>query len=183
MATPAVHPNPVKPVPNPVSSSQTVSVAQDTGFSFDLKKIKENVLGNRKVEVIAKTEEENFEPVDHEVFEKAWPAWLEHIHTQNLIALHTPLKNVVPKFVTGKVVLIVGSLVVKNMIIEEKLNMMNFLVGKFGLKPFVLEILVEQLPELESQKYGTDSEKLKHLISKNEAFKEMVERFDLKIDY
>ena len=182
-ASPAKNPNPVKHAPNPVSSSQTESLIADSGFSFDLNRIKQNVLNNQKEAAKAKIEEEFFEIVDHEVFEKAWPAYLDHIFKRKLVALHTAIKNSIPRFDAGKVVIAVSNPVIKNMLLKEKQDMIDFMLGKHGLKPFVLEIPVEQQPEDESHKFMTDSDKLKHLISKNEAFKEMVERFDLKIDY
>ena len=174
--------------PAPVSlKTETASAVSDVitegGFSFDLKKIKENVLKTQKEAAKAKIEEEYFESVDSELFEKAWPAYLDHVFRRKLVALHTAIKNIIPHFDTGKVVLRVNNPVVRNMILEEKQAMVDFMVSKYGLKPFVLEIPVEQLPEDESPKYMTDSDKLKFLISKNEAFKEMVERLDLKIDW
>ena len=175
--------NPIKPAASPVSSAHPISVASDTGFSFDLKKIKENVLGAQKAAASAKIEEDFFESVDSETFEKAWPAYLDHIFKRKLVALHTAIKSTIPRFEAGKVVLAVSNPVIKNMMIQEKQDMVNFMVEKYGLKPFVLEIPIEQQSEDESHKFMTDTDKLKHLIGKNEAFKEMVERFDLRIDW
>jgi len=185
MAASVAPQNPVKPAPSPAPSPQPVAVVSDEGFSFDLKKIKENVLSAQKAAATAKTEEEVdfFESIDSEVFEKAWPAYLDHIFRKKQVSLHSAIKNIVPRFEGGKVVLSVGTSVVKTMLLKEKQGMVNFMVEKYGLKPFVLELPVEQQSEDESPKFMTDTDKLKYLVSKNEAFKEMVERFDLRIDW
>lgn len=181
-STVSLQTQPVQPAPKRENVPQSASVVSDSGFSFDLKKIKENVINAQKAAASAKVEEEFFESVDSETFEKAWPAYLDHVFKRKLVALHTAIKNISPQFDTGKVVLRVSNPVVKNMLLEEKQAMVDFMVSRYGLKPFVLEIPVEQMPEQESAKY-TDREKMEYLMEKSPAFKEMVERLDLKIDW
>jgi len=179
-------PNPAAPTENgqPYIAKKPIEVDITSGFTLDINKIKENLQQAQKAAAENQAQVAiEFETVDPALFEKAWQVYLDYIFKKKLVALHTGVKHVTPDFNHERVIIPVNSPIVRNMLVEQKQDMVDFMGEKFGIKPFILEVTVVQASEDEAPKYMTDSDKLKKFREKNPAFDNMVKKFDLRLDW
>jgi DNA polymerase-3 subunit gamma/tau len=171
-----------QPIGSPVAA-EALQAVSSAGFSFNIRQIKENALKAQKAAVEIQNTAEVFETVDPDKFSKAWQVYLDHLFRKKLVALHTGIKNTTPSFENEKVVLLVSSLIIKNMIVDQKQDMVDFMFQSSGIRPFQLEVVVAQQDASEAPKYFSENDKLKRLEELNPAFKDMVKLFGLRPDW
>jgi DNA polymerase III subunit gamma/tau len=184
VASETVTENPPATAPAYATAKKLVTqVEVPAEFTLNIQKIKENLQQARKEASENEVESESFQKVDPEAFSKAWQGYLDHTFKKKLVALHTGIKNSTPDFLGEKVVIQVSSQIIRNMLLDEKQNMVDFMGQRYNIRPFMLEVLVTQALEADAPKYHSESDKLKLMMAKNPAFEDMVKRFDLRLDY
>ncbi|MGZ5244154.1 MAG: hypothetical protein ACXWDO_11445 [Bacteroidia bacterium] len=132
----------------------------------------------------AKSDEpEVYVKADGEKFKAAWKGYIQNLQERNKTNLYHSATKTEPEITDDGVVKIsIGSQILKNLFLEDKLNLNDFLNASFGISNVKIEFEVQEITEEEMRKYMvSDTDKFRRMVELNPAVLDLSKRLGLMI--
>jgi DNA polymerase-3 subunit gamma/tau len=169
------------------SVSKPVSAPAANGVKaspFNLSALREKV----KTQVAVQKEEKSDEPevyvkADGEKFKAAWKGYIQNLQERNKTNLYHSATKTEPEITEeGSVKIVVGNQILKNLFLEDKLNLNDFLNTNYGIHSVKIEFDVQEATEEEMRKYMvSDTDKFRRMVELNPAVLDLSKRLGLMI--
>ncbi|CAN5336442.1 DNA polymerase III subunit gamma/tau [soil metagenome] len=124
------------------------------------------------------------EEIDTEKLAEAWAAYKEKLGDENKISMQSLVERSLYRLVEGKVVVVLGNTVERDLFEPERVPFKEYLQNKLGVQRVAVEVEVDRsLAEANvPRKAFSSKEKLAQMAEKNPAILKLKDNLDLKFD-